>query len=522
MRDSGFQLAHFADIGLDAAVLAGLIDRHTSLTLPRLGTLWNYYRNPMTRTTAATGSPGAGRAYRLAQERGLPARITGGASSDRRADDRLGSGWTRKEIVVENDIAWRIQTMVDFLFGRPVVLRSTARDPALRARIERAIEAAWEASGGISLLQDAALLGHVYGHVDFIVRAADLEPASAESDEAALLATARRIRVEVVEPRRGFAVLRPDDYREIQAYVLRWEREDRGPSSADAHAPGFRRFLPQRWWLPSAGDGSAPGFVEVVEVLSGSVRQVYESRGGATPVLVDEGPAFAGDGALDAPPVVHVQNLSQPFSYEGLGEVEPLIPLQDELNTRLSDRAYRVTMSAFRMYFAKGLDADAALAIGPGKVLSTDNTDATLTTVGGDASSPSEDSHVEQIREALDKQSGVPPLATGVVRAKVGNLTSENALRLTLTGLISKTERKRITYGRGLAQVSRLVLDALDRAGVLPTAPEDRGIKVEWPDVLPRSEDDLLAAAKQKLEIGVPRARVLAELGYAAGEPEIV
>src|SRR5207248_2300241 len=35
---------------------------------------------------------------------------------------------------------------------------------------------------------------------------------------------------------------------------------------------------------------------------------------------------------------------------EGTSEIDALIPLQDELNTRLSDRANRVTMQSFRMY----------------------------------------------------------------------------------------------------------------------------------------------------------------------------
>jgi hypothetical protein len=65
-------------------------------------------------------------------------------------------------------------------------------------------------------------------------------------------------------------------------------------------------------------------------------------------------------------PVVHIQNLSQPFRYEGLSEVEPLIGLQDELNTRLSDRASRVTMSSFKMYLAKRLDGFENARVGPG------------------------------------------------------------------------------------------------------------------------------------------------------------
>ena len=41
-------------------------------------------------------------------------------------------------------------------------------------------------------------------------------------------------------------------------------------------------------------------------------------------------------------------------SIRGFPDVEPLIGLQDELNTRLSDRAFRVTMTCFRMYLGRG------------------------------------------------------------------------------------------------------------------------------------------------------------------------
>ncbi|MBC7773545.1 MAG: phage portal protein [Pyrinomonadaceae bacterium] len=221
-------------------------------------------------------------------------------------------------------------------------------------------------------------------------------------------------------------------------------------------------------------------------------------------------------------PVIHIQNVSQPFAYPGISEVEPLIPLQDELNTRLCDRASRVTMQSFKMFLAKGIDGFDKSPVGPGQVWATDNIEAKVESFGGDAGAPGEDEHIEQIREALDKASGVPPLASGVVRAKIGNLTSENALRVTLMGLLSKTARKRVSYGRGLAEVSRLVLTALNEAGILRTSPSDRGVRVEWPDPLPRDEKDLLTAAKAKIELGIPRERVLSELGYSPNDPGIV
>jgi hypothetical protein len=216
--------------------------------------------------------------------------------------------------------------------------------------------------------------------------------------------------------------------------------------------------------------------------------------------------------------VVHIQNLSQPFRYEGIGEVEPLIGLQDELNTRLSDRASRVTRWSFKMYLAKRLDGFERAPVGPGRVWSTDDPDASIEAFGGDTSSPSESEHIEQIREAMDKVSGVPPLAGGVVRAKIGNLSSANALRITLMSLLAKTARKRVTYGAGIEKVSRMVLTALDAAGVLRTGPGERGIRLVWPDPQPIDPASAVESAKSKLEIGVPDERVLAELGYGPGD----
>ena len=220
--------------------------------------------------------------------------------------------------------------------------------------------------------------------------------------------------------------------------------------------------------------------------------------------------------------MVHIQNMSQPFVYAGLGEVEALIPLQDELNTRLSDRANRVTLQSFKMYLARGIEGFDGTGVGPGTVWSTDNPDASIVGFGGDASSPSEDSHIAEIREAMDKISGVPPLAGGVVKAKLGNLSSANALRVTLMGLIAKTMRKRVTYGRGIEAVSLLVLRALDEAGVFRVKDSERGVRVVWGALGPIGDEESLDAAQAKVALGVPEERVLDELGLDESDPGIV
>lgn len=133
---------------------------------------------------------------------------------------------------------------------------------------------------------------------------------------------------------------------------------------------------------------------------------------------------------LGVVPVVHIQNIAQPYYYEGLSEVEQLISLQDELNTRLSDRASRITFQSFKMYLAKGLEGFEDKPVSPGRMWCTDNENATIEQFGGDSASPSENIHISEIREAMDKISGVTPVVAGVLKNKLGNLTSGVALKI--------------------------------------------------------------------------------------------
>lgn len=454
-------------VGLEQALLRLVIDEHRRGLAPRLERYWTYFRNA---SEAVGVAPRTGGRSRLAQEAGLPARLRA-TGADPRLDDRWRAS---PEIVIENDIAWRIQTMVDFLMGRALRIRSDAADPALAERIERALSGVWEASGGVGLLQDMALIGHVYGHADLLVRVRDVAGG----------APAEAVGIELVEPVRGVPLVSAHDYRSLDAYCIVTEQE-LPELDQDSSRPSRRRAMR-------------------IEVLGPGWRQVIQDG-----EIIEEGAEPWFEGAI---PIAHAQNVAQPFHYEGLGEVEPLIPLQDELNTRLSDRASRVTLQSFRMYLAKGLDGFDGSLIGPGRVFSTDNPEAAIHAFGGDSDSPSEARHVEEIREAMDKASGVPPLAGGVVRARLGNLSSATALRITLLSLLARTARKRITYGRAVTEASRLVLAALDAAGILRTRPGDRALRLEWPDPLPEDLADRASPSALAADVGD-------RSGAAAGVP---
>ena len=489
-------LAPLSNPRLTEHAVRALLDAHRATTVPRLTRFWRYYRNPVISEPAARRS--ASSHPRLAQSLGLPPRLTRPIP----ADDRDPAD---REIVIENDIAWRIHALLDLMLGKPPVLLSNAPDESARNNIQRILDTTFESSGGIQLLQDAALLCAVFGHADFLLRTDDLFnspiPASARDNPDAAIDFASRLRIELVEPTRAVPLLSRDDYRRLDAYLIHFNRPA-SPAAEDHHA---RSTL-----LTSLRSRIAPASTttadSVLEIITASHHQRYENDR-----LVSGTP-----NPLGVLPVVHIQNLTQPFRYDGLSEVEPLIPLQDELNTRLSDRAHRVTLQSFNLLLAKGLDDDSTpRTVSPGQIWTTSNPDASIQSFGGDAASPSEDNHIQQIREAMDKTSAVSPLAAGLLRARVGQLTSENALRITLLGALNKTTRKQVSFGRGLAQLSALILAALDRAGVLRTDPADRAVTVQWPDPIPRDERARLDAARIKLDLGVPRERVLAELGYA-------
>jgi hypothetical protein len=432
----------------------------------RLERLMAYYRNDQ-RDGAALGSlvdaSETSRPYAQAQEFGLPPRITGYRHDGFGAifgGERIPA-IRRKEIVIENDIGWRVDTMIAYLFGRPVGLRSLAADVALGQKIQTALNAAIQANGGQVFLRQLALFAHVYGFVDVIVRGeapgsrAVTRPAGTAKNQdrltADLQAAAGRIVFDLVEADRAVPVINADDYRRLDFYVQH-----------------FRQRLNE---VDAAGCEQS---VMVTEILAPHAWQRYHDG-----ELVAE-----GENPIGKLPIVHVQNMPRPFFYEGESEVERLIPMQDELNARLSDRANRISFQSFKMYLGRGIANFEDRPIAPGRMWSTDNPEATIQEFGGDPGSPTEDIHIQQVREAMDKISGVPPVAAGIVRDRLGQLSSGNALRITLSALLSKTQAKRVIYGQAIQQLCELTLAWLDASGVLPTAPDDRRIEIDWPEMI--------------------------------------
>ena len=163
----GFELGIFED-KLDADYLDWLVDEQWVSISRHFNRLWQYYANPMVEiASVGVGSKQneSSRCYVQAQEWGLPARITGLVHLDR-GDvfaARPIKDIQRKEVVIENDIGWRINAAVDFLFGKPISFVSRSPNSQKRPQIEAIIKAVFGANGGIGFFQDMAVLGAVYG-----------------------------------------------------------------------------------------------------------------------------------------------------------------------------------------------------------------------------------------------------------------------------------------------------------------------------------------------------------------------
>ena len=508
----GFDLHIFEDEQLEADYIEWLVDERSIDAQTHFTKLWEYYKNPMAEVVKIGGSlrkvNESGRCYMQAQECGLPPRITGLAYS---ANTGVFGGQRvrdvqRKEVVIENDIAWRINAAVEFLFGKPISFVSKSPVSQKRAKIEAILKAVFGANGAVGFFQDMAVLGSVYGFVDCLVRPGDdiassISCSSKTHSFEDVLQLAQTIGLELIEAPRALPVLEEGDYKKIRYYVQHFYQKKNALRQRHSF---LAKLLPAGRSPDVSGDASGRPVVAVTEITSAKAWQRYEDK-----QLVAEGELPWG-----FLPVVHIQNVAQPYYYEGLSDVESLIPLQDELNTRLSDRASRITFQAFKMYLGKGIEGFEDRPVSPGRMWYTDNPEAAIEEFGGDAATPSEDLHIAEIREAMDKASGVSPVVAGVLKNKLGNLTSAVALRLTFMGMLSKNERKRFTYTEGLKKIAQMVLAMLDRANIYKTSEADREVDIIFPSPLPENMMEKLKEAQIKKELGVPTEQVLRELGY--------
>ena len=81
-------------------------------------------------------------------------------------------------------------------------------------------------------------------------------------------------------------------------------------------------------------------------------------------------------------------------------------------------------------------------------------------------------------------------------------------------GALSKTERKKTTYGNGIKNICNMILKILDKAQIYHTSPQDRIVDIIFPNPLPENIMEKLKESKIKKELGISKEIILKELGY--------
>jgi hypothetical protein len=288
-------------------------------------------------------------------------------------------------------------------------------------------------------------------------------------------AAEQRVRVVNVDPCRFFPTWASDDVTSLCEVALV------GQLSASEARERFGGFHPLPNPPPSRGRGwlsmgSASQMVETVEVWTAGRFQL----------LVDGQVVRDGPNPYGFIPFVHVANLQPPNSSWGESDLTHIIPLNRELDERMSDQADMIRYHADPPVVFRGIEEHSDLPVGPGTVWDLPR-DADVALLEWRGSAPAVQDHIERVLRAIYDVSETPRTSFG----DSGRLLSGVALETELQPLVHRTLRKRVIWSAALHRCARMLLLLMERfePGRAPGAFAPYRAQVIWPQMLPRDDD---------------------------------
>jgi len=295
---------------------------------------------------------------------------------------------------------------------------------------------------------------------------------------------AQRVRLVNIDPLQVFPTWAGDDPTQLRAVALTG-RLDAAEAleryGIEVPSSGFR--VPRLSSEPATRNPELR--VETVEIWTpASFRFVVGSQ------TVHEGPNPYG-----FIPFVHIPNLQPPNSPWGVSDLVDLIPLNRELNERMSDQADVIRYHADPPVVFRGVEEHSDLPVGPGTVWDLPR-DADVALLEWRGSAPALQEHVERVLRALYEVTETPRTSFG----DSGRLLSGVALETELQPLIQRTLRKRVGWSAALRRFNRMLLQLAERLDpeLGPGAFAPYRTQVVWPPMLPRDDD---AEAKRNLAL---------------------
>lgn len=133
---------------------------------------------------------------------------------------------------------------------------------------------------------------------------------------------------------------------------------------------------------------------------------------------------------------------------------------------------------------------------------------ATAGFIEWNGSPPGVEEQLNRTRDTISEVSETPKIAFGQTETGMTQVSGV-ALRIMYGPLISKTERKRASWGPALIKAMYMAMLA---EGVSDISLDQ--ISIEWPDPLPENETEEWSIGADKVEMGVSKKQILREAGY--------
>jgi hypothetical protein len=302
-------------------------------------------------------------------------------------------------------------------------------------------------------------------------------------------AATRRIRVVSVDPFGFFATWRPDDLATLQQVDLVYSLPAAAAAALDGAPPadgaasrgaGARRF-PLLAWL--GGGGRAAERTALADPAAAvTVVETWTERGFR--LAVDGRVVRDGPNPYGVIPFVHVPNLPAPNEFWGRSDLVDVIPLNRELNERMSDQADVIRYHADPPVVFRGVEDHDAITVGPGSVWDLPR-DADVKLLEWHGQPVAVQDHINQVLRALYETSETPRTAFG----DSGRVLSGVALETELRPLIQKTLRKRVLWTAALRRRARLVWRVAEAVGLAPPG-AFAGLRprIVWPSMMPQDD----------------------------------
>jgi hypothetical protein len=204
-----------------------------------------------------------------------------------------------------------------------------------------------------------------------------------------------------------------------------------------------------------------------------------------------------------------------PFLNPGGSEIEDAIPLQDMLNKSEIDLIAASDMSGFRILYASGLDAqldpdtnqEKPIRVSPAHLIRLTNPNARI----GAVEAGGIESEITASKYWTESIAGITRTPQYLFQAFGAQIPSGDSLKMQEVGLIAKVGRKHGVFGNSWEDVVTLSAKLYNKfiGGLIL-----KRIKAEWHNATRRDEVELLDNALKKLNLGIPKWQIWAELGY--------